>query len=78
MADKMVKNSIYERTADIKISVKKSEIEYCFKADNVEEFEKRFDTLKDLIRQRLTNEITKQGIKSLHEYIFNQNRGETK
>lgn len=62
----------------IKITVKKSEIEYCFKADNVEEFEKRFDELKDIIRQRLTNEITKRDIKSLREYIINQNRGETK
>lgn len=78
MANKMVKNSIYGRTDDIKISVKKSEIEYCFKADNVEEFEKRFDALKDIIRQRLTNEITKQQVKSLREYIINQNRGNNK
>lgn len=78
MADKMVKNSIYGRTADIKISVKKSEIEYCFKADNVDEFEKRFDALKDIIRQRLTNELTKRSIKSISEYIINMNRGENK
>lgn len=78
MADKMIKNSIYGHTNDIKITVKKSELEYCFKADNVDDFENRFDALKDIIRQRLTNEISKRQIKSLCEYIINKNRGETK
>lgn len=78
MNDKMLKNSVYGHTDEIKVTVKKSELEYCFKADNVAEFEKRFDTLKDIIRQRLTNEITKRDIKSLCKYTFNQNRGDTK
>lgn len=56
----------------IKITVKKSELEYCFKAENVEEFEKRFDTLKEIIRQRLINEITKRDIKTMCEYIINK------
>lgn len=62
---------------NIKIKVKKSEIEYCFKADNVEEFEKRFDALKEIIRQRLINEISKRDIRSMCEYIINSNRGDT-
>ena len=62
---------------NIKITVKKSEIEYCFKADNVEEFEKRFDALKEIIRQRLINEISKRDIRSICEYIINSNRGDT-
>lgn len=78
MNDKMVKNSIYGRTADIKITVKKSELEYCFKAENVEEFEKCFDVLKAIIMQRLINEISKRDIKSMCEYIINENRGDTK
>lgn len=61
---------------NIKITVKKSEIEYCFKADNVEEFEKRFDALKEIIRQRLINEISKRDIRSMCEYIINSNRGD--
>ena len=61
----------------IKITVKKSELEYCFKAENVEEFEKRFDALKEIIRQRLINEISKRDIKSMCEYIINANRGDT-
>lgn len=56
----------------IKITVKKSELEYCFKAENVEEFEKRFDTLKEIISHRLINEISKRDIKSMCEYIFNE------
>lgn len=60
---------------NIKITVKKSEIEYCFKADNVEEFEKRFDALKEIIRQRLIIEISKRDIRSMCEYIINSNRG---
>lgn len=72
-----MKNSVYGCTADIKITVKKSELEYCFKADNVEEFEKRFDALKEIIRQRLINEISKRDIRSMCEYIINSNRGDT-
>lgn len=56
----------------IKITIKKSELEYCFKAENVEEFEKRFDTLKEIIRQRLINEISKRDIKSMCKYIINE------
>lgn len=62
---------------NIKITVKKSELEYCFKADNVEEFEKRFDALKEIIRQRLINEISKRDIRSMCEYIINKNGGDT-
>jgi len=63
---------------NIKITVKKSEIEYCFKADNVEEFEKRYDALKEIIRQRLINEILKRDTRLMCEYIINSNRGDTK
>lgn len=37
---------------DIKIKVKKSELEYCFKADNYDEFHRRFNQLADILYQR--------------------------
>ena len=37
---------------DIKIKVKKSELEYCFKADNYDEFHRRFNQLVDIMYQR--------------------------
>lgn len=60
----------------IKITVKKSELEYCFKAENYAEFERRFNDLKDIMYQRFINAITKRDIMRVSEYIINANRGD--
>lgn len=59
---------------DIKIKVKKSEVEYCFKADNYDEFHRRFIQLADIMYQRFINELTieqlkKSMINSIYGYI---------
>lgn len=48
---------------DIKIKVKKDELVYCFKADNYEEFHRRFNQLADIMYQRFINELTKEQLK---------------
>lgn len=57
---------------DIKIKVKKSEVEYCFKADNYDEFHRRFNQLVDIMSQRFIDELT---IESLKKAIVNNNYG---
>lgn len=59
---------------DIKIKVKKSELEYCFKADNYDEFHRRFNQLADILYQRFINELTieqlkKSMINNIYGYI---------
>ena len=59
---------------DIKIKVKKDEIVYCFKADNYEEFHRRYIQLADIMYQRFINELTveqlkKSMINSIYDYI---------
>lgn len=51
------------RMNDIKIKVKKSELEYCFKADNYDEFHRRFNQLVDIMYQRFINELTIEQLK---------------
>ena len=51
------------RMNDIKIKVKKSELEYCFKADNYDEFHRRFNQLADIMYQRFINELTMEQLK---------------
>ena len=48
---------------DIKIKVKKSEVEYCFKADNYDEFHRRFNQLADNMYQRFINELAIEQLK---------------
>ena len=48
---------------DIKIKVKKSELEYCFKADNYDEFHRRINQLADIMYQRFINELTIEQLK---------------
>lgn len=48
---------------DIKIKMKKSELEYCFKADNYDEFCRRINQLADILYQRIINEMTKEQLK---------------
>lgn len=57
---------------DIKIKVKKSEIEYCFKADNYDEFHRRFIQLADIMYQRFIVELS---IEQLKKAIVNNNYG---
>ena len=57
---------------DIKIKVKKTELEYCFKADNYDEFHRRFNQLVDIMYQRFIYELT---IESLKKAIVNNNYG---
>lgn len=59
----------------IKITVKRSELEYCFKAINYDDFVKRFDFLKDIMAQRFINELSKRDIKRMSEYIIKANTG---
>lgn len=48
---------------DIKIKVKKCELDYCFKADNYDEFYRRFNQLADIMYQRFINELAKEQLK---------------
>ena len=48
---------------DIKIKVKKAELEYCFKADNYDEFQRRLNQLADIMYQRFINELTIEQLK---------------
>lgn len=48
---------------DIKIKVKKSEVEYCFKADNYDEFHRRFNQLVDIMYQRFEDELAIEQLK---------------
>lgn len=48
---------------DVKIKVKKTEIEYCFKAENYDEFQRRFNQLVDIMYQRFINELTMKQVK---------------
>lgn len=50
---------------DIKIKIKKSELEYCFKADNYDEFHRRFNQLADILYQRFINELTIEQLKEV-------------
>jgi hypothetical protein len=59
---------------DIKIKVKKDEVVYCFKADNYDEFHRRFIQLADIMYQRFIDELTKEQLKksminSIYGYI---------
>lgn len=53
---------------DIKIKVKKSEVEYCFKADNYDEFRRRYNQLADIMYQRFIYEL---GIEQLKKAMVN-------
>ena len=48
---------------DIKIKVKKSEVEYCFKADNYDEFHRRFNQLVGIMYQRFEDELAIEQMK---------------
>lgn len=48
---------------DIKIKVKESELEYCFKADNYDEFHRRFNQLADIMYQRFIDELAIEQLK---------------
>lgn len=59
---------------DVKIKVKKAELEYCFKAENYDEFQRRFNQLADIMYQRFINELTEKQLKdamlnSIYGYI---------
>lgn len=48
---------------DVKIKVKKEEVEYCFKAENYDEFHKRLNQLADIMYQRFIVELTEEQLK---------------